>query len=225
MVRKNVFVVLGKDERSKKEKVERIKSLINQREPSLNIFHFLAEEISLEEFQKELKNFSFQRRLFIFRNSERLSPQVKNYLLKVIDDREVEDFFIFDFGVDLEEREKLQQNDTFFSLLFKISPPFKTGEPFLKTFSFKDLSQALRKRLTGRALIILSSLLKRGKKEELSLQVLGMMVRIFVDFAPASCREKNLKHIFEAERLIKEEGVLPSLVLELLIIKLTLQKF
>ena len=219
---KNVFVVLGKDFHSKKAQIDKIKSFISQRVPSPILINLSSSELILTELQREMNNLSFQRRIFIFRNSENLSLDVKNYFKDIIKKRKFEDFLIFDFDVSLEERERLQE-DSFFSFLFKLSPPYKIGKAFIKDFSLRDLEGALKKGFTPRALLILSYLLKRGRKERISLQILGMMIKIFVDYSSRIFKERNLRYIFEMERLIKEGKISPQLALELLIIRLTLQ--
>ena len=222
MVEKRILVISGRDFSTKKKHIEEFKKALSLHYPSLALVNLFSQDISLFQLQKEMENISFSKRLFIFRNSEKLSPEIKDYLKKIIGEKRLRDFLIFDFDLDSSQRERMKK-DRFFSFLFRISPPFKTGGG-LKDYTFSDLRLALVRGLPLQALEIIDYLLKKGRKERISLQILGLMVKVFVDSAPSSLKSRNLKYIFEIERLIKEGKISFQLALELLVFKLLLKQ-
>ena len=78
MVKKNVFVLLGKDPQYKKIQSDKIKSGLLKEDPALILVSFYASTLSLSALQEELENFAFSARLFIFRESQALAAEIKD---------------------------------------------------------------------------------------------------------------------------------------------------
>lgn len=217
MVKKNVFVLLGKNPHFKKIQREKIKSSLLRYYPNLTFITLFSRELKLDALQREIENISFTKRVLIFKNSQNLADDIKKYLLKEI--KKIQsNFFIFDFDIESSLRSKLQ-DDTFFAALFKISPPFKiagTG----KDFSLRDLAFALKRNATLEALLIMSHLFRSHSKEKISMQTLGLIVKLFADYKDPQLRKEYLNYIFESDRLIKEGVISSRVALELLILKL-----
>ncbi|MBN2119819.1 MAG: hypothetical protein JW734_02010 [Candidatus Omnitrophica bacterium] len=217
-LQKNVFVLLGKEANYKKIQIDKIKGILLKEDPSLSSLNFFCDDLTLAYLQKEIENFSFTNRIFIFRNADLLSPDVKAYLLKSLKGKDSSGYFIFDFDVENIYREELEKDD-FFSFLFKLNPPYKLAGK--KTdFSIRDLAGALRRNSQADSVVILADLFKKNRKDKISMQILGLIIKIFSEIKEPSRRKKNLKYIFDTDRLIKEGALNPQTALEMLIFKL-----
>jgi len=216
---KNVFVLLGKDPNFKKIQLGRIRTPLLKEDPDIATIYFFPQDLSLFSLQKELQNLSLSGRLFIFKNSELLPAEVKTYLAKFLKDGRLINFYIFDFDVEVRLREDLEK-DGFFSFLFKMNPPYKIAGA-AKSYSLTDLAGALRRNSQEGALIILSRLFKKHKRQKISMQSLGLIVKLFLEVKDRRLKRRYLNHIFETDRLIKEGMLDPHTALEILIIKLT----
>ena len=216
---KNVFVILGEDYGSKKIQLERIKALLLKESPDLTPIYFTPQELSLTDLQKELQNLSLSKRLFIFKNAELLSMEIKSYMERLLKGNNSSSFYVFDFDVGARFREQLEKDD-FFSFLFGLSPPYKMGAG-KKEFSLSDLGAALRNNSKQDALIVISSIFDKYKGQKIYMQTLGLIVKVFSEVRDPLHKKKCLTLIFDTDRLIKEGFLEPQMALEILIIKLT----
>ncbi len=218
---KNLSVLLGKDYSSKKAKTEKIKEALLQKEVSLSPVIFFSSELELLSFQKEISNLSFTKRLFIFKHSEFLSEEIKNYLIKFLEGSESKDYFLFDFDLEMSQRESLQK-DKFFSLLCRISPAYKIGGREI-SLSLNDLAFALRRNSLKQALLVIDGLFKRYGKDKISLPILGLVIKMFSSFK-GPLRVKRLKALLETDRMIKEGMLSSQPALEFLLFRLAYNK-
>ncbi len=219
---KNVFVVLGKDPNHKKIRVDKIKDSLFKKNPQTTLVHFFAEELSLSEVSREIDNVFFTKRIFIFKSVQNLPDEVKSYLLEMIKEGHSNDAFIFDFDAKTKDWYKLQKDD-FFSFLFELYPPFKVAGR-QKDVSLKDLAYALRGNSLKSSLEVISLLFCKYPKEKISMQMLGLMIKIFTDTRSPSLRKRYLRYLFQTDRLVKE-GVLDSQrALEFLVLKVNYSK-
>lgn len=222
MVRKNIFVLLGTDPKFKNIHIERIKKKLREKKPSLSSFNLYPDELELSFIQEELENFSFSPRLFIFRNVEILDSSLKNFLLSFLRRRDLVDYFIFDFALEVEKKIQLEK-DNFFSFLLRTGILTRMGS-LKKELDFKDLSQALRRKDISSSLLSVRVLFKRMRKEKVALQILGLVVKIFSNSGTSIFEKKLRDYIVEADRLLKEGIIEPQVVIELLILRLLLIK-
>lgn len=218
MVKKNVFVLLGKNPHFKKIQQEKIKSSLLKECPSLSFITLYSRELKLNALQREIENISLTKRVFIFKNSEMLAGNIKKYLLKEI--KKIQNnFFMFDFDTESNLRSALE-DDIFFATLFRVSPPFKIAG-IAREFSLRDLAFALRRNARDDALRTLNHLFRTNSKDRISMKTLGLIVKLFADYRDSKLRKKYLNYIFETDRLIKEGVISSRVALELLIVKLT----
>ena len=97
MVKKNLFVLLGKDPVSKKIRIDKIRDEIVHQGISLNSVSVYCHEACLVSLQKELENLSFVTRFVVFKNAEVLAPEAKRYLRTFLERKSSGDCFVFDF--------------------------------------------------------------------------------------------------------------------------------
>ena len=162
MVKKNAFAILGKDSNSKKFQTEKIKSLLSKDHPDIGTILFFCKEAPSCDIRKEIENFSFSQRLFIFKDSQLLPEDLRSYMLGVLNSKPRGDYFIFDFDVESQTRQDLDK-DKFFSFLFKINPPFKIAGRNTEV-TLRDLAFALRNNSAKESLTITAKLFKDQNK-------------------------------------------------------------
>jgi DNA polymerase III delta subunit len=218
MVKKNLFVLLGKDPQYKKIQIDKIRAFLLKDDPTLTCFSFYCQESDCSTLRQDLENLSFSARTFLFRNSQDMSAEVKEYLTGFLKRKDQKDFFIFDFDLETSQREQLE-TDAFFAVLFALSPPYKLAGG-KKEFSLRDLALALRRNSQAESLSILTSLFERQRAQKIAMQVLGLVVRMFEQVRDPGRRRRALQDIFQADRAIKEGRLDPQTTLEILILRL-----
>ncbi len=214
---KKAYVLLGRDSGYKKIQTDRLKSSFQKQSAQINPVYFFSQGLSLYEIQKEIENLSFTLRLFIFKDSQALSEPIKSYLTKLLK-RKPRDYFIFDFNVETKAREKLEEDD-FFAFLFAYNPPFKIAGGS-REVSLRDLASALRKNSAQDSLLIMNNLLKQYRPEKISMQILGLLVKMFTQATNPYLKERYIRYLLEADRLIKEGRLSAQLALDILILKM-----
>jgi len=217
-LQKNLFVLLGNDPQYKKIQIDKIRASLLKADPSLACVSFYCQESDQSTLRQDLENLSFSARIFLFRNAQDMPPEVKEYCAGVVKRKDQKDFFVFDFDLEISQRERLEA-DAFFSVLFALSPPYKLAGG-RREFSLRDLAGALRRNSQAESLRILKALFERQRAPKIAMQVLGLAVRMFEQVRDPQRRRQALRDIFQADRAIKEGRLDPQTTLEILILRL-----
>ena len=217
--KRNVFVLLGKDPQYKRIQIDKIKTFLLKEDPTLTLVSFYCQELELVALGRELENLSFSKRLFIFRNTQDASDEVKAYLNNFLIQKKTPNFFLFDFELEPARRQDLEE-DSFFSFLFGLSPPYKLASAH-REFTLRDLAQAIRRDSQSQSVRILLYLFEKHKPQKISMQILGLVVRLFEQVKDPGEKRRFLKEIFHTDRAIKDGLLNPQTGLEILILKLT----
>lgn len=118
------------------------------------------------------------------------------------------------------QRNKKFISDKFFSLVFKKAALFKIASS-KKKVSIEDFFNSVRKNDLASSLFVLESLFTGAAKDKsLGPQIVGFLVGKFSYLGYSAKKDKYFKHLWEADRAIKEKGFDTRLVIETLLVKL-----
>jgi hypothetical protein len=224
MIRKKIFCVIGLDFFHRQRAIDRIKfQILKNKNYSLNTTTLYSGELDTKRLQEAVFHFSFDReKIILFRNSQKLPSDIKNFLLKEINKIIVFNYVIFEIERDYREfvSDKKIIQDTFFRYILKNSTLRKIHS-FKEDISLKKFIIDVRRNRFSSALYKLERLFLEFKNDKkLGVQILGALVREFSYLAGQ--RQKYFDLLWDTDRLIKEKGIDPKLALEILITKLHL---
>jgi hypothetical protein len=215
----SVFVVLGRNPNYKKIRIEKIKDSLLVKHSNITPVYLFAEDLILLNLRQEIDNLSFNKRMFIFKSAESLSGEIKSYLSKELKKPDIGDVFIFDFDAGIEDIARFKK-DSFFSFLFRINPPFKMGGRY-RDVSLRDLAFALRRNSPEESLEIISLLFDKNPKEKISMQILGLIIKVVTDnYSDPRLRKRWINYLFQADRQLKEGLLHPQRALEFLVLRI-----
>lgn len=206
------YLFVGEDEHSKDIELKRIKQELFA--PQLESFNFetlYAKELDLRTLQKKFLQFPAKatRRLILIRDADKLSPDVKEYLLS---------YFRRPFShvVLVLDVRRIDRRDSFFN---RISGPRKLvnfREP-IELSAFTLARQVLQRRLKP-ALNLLRQLLLKGERPE---KILGAIrYQLNQEMLDPEERKKKLSFLLNCDIDIKTGRLKPEFALERLFLRL-----
>jgi DNA polymerase III delta subunit len=225
MKKAKVFCVIGEDFSASQAALTAIKNnLLQGANQALNFSVLYSHELTVKKAKDILFSYSFEGdKIVLFREAQNLSKEVKALFTEQWEDILKQNYLIFDIASDHEEfmRSKKNAADPFYKLLFKTSQLQKLRS-FGDNFNIFKLIGAIRKHNLNSALYILENLFLEFKNEtKVGMQILGMLIKEFS--RPQTVRgrrQKYLKLIWDADRMMKVQGADHKLALSVLITRL-----
>lgn len=222
---KKVFLVIGDDFFQRRRLIENIKKTIlqNKKDP-LNIINIYTKETDFKTVQEKVLNFSFnQEKIVVFKDAYRLSPSVKDFLLKNFEKIISANYLILEIEAEysLFRQDRKITSDRFFQFLFKEAVGLKTSAPAPETSSWNDFSRGMRQKDLEGCLYFLEKLFRaEGNGKELAPLILGVLGREISFCRDPQEKETGFFHLWQTDRQIKEKGIEAKLAIEILLIKL-----
>ncbi len=217
---KNLIVLIGEDNYSKKMFVEKLKrEVLSSSAKELNINTYFPEDLTKEKLL-EVLNIAcfFGKRIIIIHRAQNLSDELKKVIEKSLKTLRKDIFLILDF----EESERaILEEDNFYLQVAKKAKVYKMGlrkrfnlTSFSKTFKDSDLERSL---YIANFLCNQTSSSSQFQKE--IWKILGTIIRSYQKLRKKD--RKTLFEIFETERRLKNLNFdNPLKLIEFLIIKL-----
>jgi hypothetical protein len=222
-VAKKTYLVIGGDSTDRGKIIQDIKSKIfGSKLNSLSTFTFYPHQIKLEELKKLLFNFGFaSNRLVVFKEVDKLSSEVKEFILNNLSDVTSHNYFIFESPQNyfILTHSYKYTRDQFFKYLLKVSSVRKIDD-FKEVVSINRIIKAVNKKNLPQAYYFLEKIFAQYPKKDnsLGIKILATMMRR-LSF-PEAKQNKMLAAIWQAEKKIKD-GLLDSkTALNLLILKI-----
>jgi len=224
-LRESIYFVIGSDFINRKRAVENIKSkIVNARDSRLNTHTYYSSEIDIDSLRNLLFSFSlYGRNVLIFKEAQKLSPRIKDFLYNNVQKTISNNYFIFELEKDygyLKQDVKFIK-DKFFGFLLKKASLFKVGAPQYELF-LKDLMKAIRSSRLADAICVLDNIFAAAGSRQglLGMQILGALSRDSAYLANSEEKRKRFNFIWHTERQLKGGKTPPRLALELLIVRL-----
>jgi hypothetical protein len=223
-VREKIFVIFGADFPSHRQIIENIKKrILIAKTKSLDTLTFYSREIDIEDLKEKIFTASFsQSRIIIFKDFCDLPSAVRDFLFTNLSKILHTNYVIFETDKDSAQLRKNRAlaSDKLFSLILNKASLFRTN-PAGKEVSIEDFIFSTRREDLVSSLYVLEKLFEKGSKDEvLGPQIIGILVQKFSRLKNSSDKDRCFKHLWEADRAIKEKGLSSRVILEALLVKL-----
>lgn len=209
-----MYLFIGEDELSKKRKLDLIKKEnFSTGFDKFNFQVFFAQDLELHQLQEYFLKYPFKEKklIFIIKEIERLSPDIKKFILSYIKSPSVSLILVLDVY-------SFDGRDDFINTL--------ANNNQIKVFNFKrsfypsvfSLSRLINQKKTQEALNVLNELIIQKTKPE---KILGGL-RYQWEKEPLGIEEKTKRFnmLLEADVSIKRGAFSPGVALETLLVKL-----
>lgn len=225
LFRERIFLVAGLNFYQRKSAVDSIKKNITKGRPGSFDTHIIySDQVTLSRLQEELLTFSFAKeKVVILKNAHKLPKDIRDYLLESIIKILTRTYVILETEKEYAalRRDKRIAKDNFFDFVFHKSRVFRLAHRAAPTATIDDFRLHLRRNDFAAAFYILDSLLvSPAKSKELGPLILGILVSKVVYSNRPIDKKRCLKHLWEADRAMKESGLDSRLALERLLVKI-----
>jgi hypothetical protein len=218
-VAKRIFLVVGKDFLQRQHAIENIrKKVLPHPSCLIDTFVFYPHEIDLKGLWERCVTFSFDKeKILIFKDADRISSEVKEFLQKGIAKIVSANYLIFESEEDL--LSGARKKDVFFRELARQAAVVRVGSPSARPVTLEDFKWSFRKRDVASALAIVERLFNEQGRD-LSPLILGILVYECMRTKDLNLRKRYFSFLWEADREMKEKGLNGRLVIERLVMKL-----
>jgi len=226
LYKQRVFLVVGSEFFPRANTIENIKRrILKETDIALNTQLIYVKKTNLDEIKDKLFSLSFEKKkLVIFKETQHLTKQMKQFLMDNLEELIKFNFLIFELEGDYTKifKEKSFVQDGFFRYLMRNSTIVRTKSyseedvwrKFLRAVRYKNLSSALY--FLEKLFDKIETTTKTGWQ---GLEILGALVKEFsrTDYFD---KEKYFHLLWEADRSIKVKGMSPKLVIQLLLVNI-----
>jgi hypothetical protein len=227
-LKSKVFLIASCQAAGRQKALAAVKAkLLNKNNSSLNLITLYPRELDLVSLQEKIAVFSFNReKLLIFKDFLTIPVQLKDYIFSHITDIISHNFLVFETARDYGEltKDKAAGKDKLTEFLLKNAFCVKISGVSEYIPSLDGFKSALRKRDLSTVLYVLEKLLLGSKSAASSLapQILGILTAEFSYLKDYNKKQKSLHYLWQADRAIKEKGLDPRFIMEVVLIKLLL---
>jgi len=206
-----VYLLTGPDSPSKDSAIHKIKEqFLPQHLQDFNFDRLYASDLRLKDLQERFLSFPVKakKRVIIIKNAQKLTPDVKAYILKYIQRPAQHLVLILDLDT-------VAYKDAFVRDVARLTRTYVNEEPRLDTFV---LIRQIESRKVGFALKVLRQLLDKGERPE---RILGGLRHAFENKTHNSlATRKQLRILLTCDIDIKTGRIKPEFALEKLVVDL-----
>ncbi len=222
MVEKRIFVFFGSDYLSKKNKISAIQSsLASFGIQPHNTFVLYCPDLSQNTACFDFDTIGFAPRLFIFKNFQLCPEDLKKHLCEHSLRVNREDYFFFDYDLDLIQESSLRE-DCLFQKILEQAVVYRFGRSNRVYSLFQGFAYAFKRRNLEGCLFYLEELFipaSRKEQEEIALKVIGYLTKNI----PLGVTRGGLSHTYYlwwADRALKETNLPARSVLSALLCRM-----
>jgi len=226
-MRKKVFIVIGLDFTSRKLAVDNLKKRLIPQYSCLNFQVYYSRDVDFGNLRRSFSSFSFEKeRIVVFKESEFLSKEIKDFLYDSMKDIIKSNYLIFELEKNyfFLKKEKQFMRDKFFSYLLKNACLIKITS-FTGSTSISKLMDMIRNNKLQDALYALESVFDNAGKNKdfIGMQILGAITRGFAYVRNPTEKARCFNLIWDTERILKNRKIEDRAALQILITKLLLK--
>ena len=225
-ITERVFSIVGIDALGRQRAIENIKQrILKDKSRPLNTIIFYSKEIKLKDLQEKILTYSFDRdKLIIFKNTCRLSADVKKFLLKSFEKIASLNYLVFEIERDSFSlaRDSKISADKFFQFILKKGKVLKIVS-YGRKLTVDDFKRSFRSNNLASSLYALEKLFDEAgktKEKEYGTFILGVLLAEVSYRRTPPQKERSLNLFWETDRGLKERGLDSRLALEVLVTKL-----
>ncbi|MBP7088388.1 MAG: hypothetical protein KBB01_03720 [Candidatus Omnitrophica bacterium] len=222
--KERVFLVCGANFFHRQQTIDNIKKrLLDKETAAINTFTFYNEEIKVEDLKILITPSFNHKKLIIFKDFLHLAVDLKKFILDHFDKILSDTYLVFETE---EDYYSLRNNarlisDPFFKTVFDKAAILKIFSN-RRNNSIEDFKKSVKRNNFIASLDIIENLIDSGAKDkDLGPQIIGILTSHFSYLTDSPQRNKYFQYLWEADRSLKELGVNPRLVIEMLLVKLS----
>jgi hypothetical protein len=221
--KQKIFVVYGSNFSKINQAIEGIRKRVNVEPSVFNSCAIYSKEAEVIDLSKVLLSGNFSgKKIIVFRDFDFLNKDCREFLFENIAPVISENYLIFQTEKDyyLLRNNKKFTSDNFFGFLNNNSTIISAGFD-KRALSVEDFIACLRRRNLVEALYCVESLFKdNSKAKSLGPQLMGILISQTAYQKDLSRKSADFRHLWQADRLMKEAGADPRLVIQTLLVKL-----
>lgn len=216
-IKNRLFLVAGLNYFGRKQAIETIKSkMLPAAQTAFSFLVLESKNLALKSLQEQLLTFSFEeQKLVLLQNVDLLSKEAKSYLASNIDKILKVNILIGEVERDFGELQKDKKiaSDDLFKLFLTQATLYRVASE--KQVSLNDFKFSFRNRNQEETFFCLEKLFE-GKDNDRTQGafVLGVLVNECSYIKKQDIKQISLNYLWDADRLLKEEGRNPRFVLE-----------
>jgi len=223
-IRDKAFLISGSNFSQRQQALKSIKKrILKEKSAAFSVLTLYSKELTPKDLGDKLFTASFtDKKIVIFKNFENLPSAARKFIFDNLKKILINNYVIFETAKD---NYQLQGNkkffsDSLFSFVLKRAASFRVS-PVKKDLSIEDFIASLRKNDLAQSLYVLESLFENTARIKiLAPQVIGILVKKLSYIKDPSKKEDYFKHLWQADRAIKEKGQDARLTVETLLVKL-----
>ncbi|MDD5441449.1 MAG: hypothetical protein PHZ27_04515 [Candidatus Omnitrophica bacterium] len=221
-VKDKLFFIVGGENSQRKAAFENIKSEISKNNIIGGVLFFYPDNVTADKFKEDVFTFSFSgQKVVVLRQVESMPVDVKKILVdnltKILDFNYIVAESELDFGF-LSNDRKLAKDPLISLLITKAaSTKFNVYNP---PPSIDDFKKNLRTNNINGILFALEKIYVDSKGRDFGPQILGMLNYKFGYIKNPAIKQRKLKYLWDADRLMKTGGEDSRVILNTLIMKL-----